>query len=240
MSSFRDIHVSEHHCFKKVIDNENYTRCLEWAVFTANEKLKNTADTWQLRNPNAKIVDILSGDLAKNIVKQFIEENSEHEVIEFDAIRDDNFVNTDAFDLMIGEYEIEVKSSLEKYSKDVNILYTKRNIIINQHHSHLTKSRYIFQVFYVPNDLSSFKKIEKLNKNGDAEFSTELFENHLNLFALENLDVYICGWVDQYSIQTNQSYGISNLSTQASYRSYTKLLIENSNNPDLFFDIDFR
>ena len=59
------------------------------------------------------------GDIAKLCYKNFLEANN-IVVIDYDQIRNDKFKNPDKFDLKINEIELEIKSSLEKYTKLVS------------------------------------------------------------------------------------------------------------------------
>ncbi len=237
---FEKIEINGSHEFEKIKNKESYLIALDWAIETAKLKLDNTVDTWQKdRHPNAKIIDILSGDLAKNIVKLYINCNIDINVIEYDAIRTDDFLNRDEFDLKINKNEIEVKSSLEKYSRDIDVICNKRNIIINLHRSHMSSSKYVFQVFFVPKNLGDFKEIETLNKQPNKVFSLSLFMQHTKLFYLAKMDIYICGWVDQTLLSYGDSFGVRNTTTGANYRKYYKSLINDSNSPSEFLDEDF-
>ena len=224
------------HQFEQLVDESIHDFCLILAKETALKKLRNTADTWQSRHPNAKIMDLLFGDYAKNIVKQYLYlMMPDVDIIEYEQIRTDNFVNRDLFDLKIGNDEIEVKSSLEKYSRNLNTINTDRNIIINRHYSHISNAKYIFQVFYIPNNLSSFISMEAINLTNSKEFSSEIFTNHIQDFSLSKMDVFICGWIR--NVNTAQgSFGVRNSNTGANFRTYARMPIKDSHNPEDFIN----
>ena len=231
---FNKITFSGGHQFEQLIDESVHDFCLALATETALKKLRNTADTWQNRHPNAKVMDLLFGDYAKNIVKQYLYLiMPDIDIIEYDQIRTDDFVNRDLFDLKVGNDEIEVKSSLEKYSRNLNTINNDRNIIINRHYSHISNAKYIFQVFYIPNNLSSFISMEAINLINSQEFNSEIFENHIKDFSLSKMDVFICGWIRNNN-SAQGSFGVSNSNTGANYRTYARMPIRDSHNPEEF------
>ncbi|MFH2116690.1 MAG: hypothetical protein ABII85_01460 [Bacillota bacterium] len=235
---FNRILLSNNHEFEQVVNVELHDVCLNWARETALNKLSNTADTWQNRHPNAKVMDLLYGDYAKNLVKAYITTNIDNiTIIEYDLIRHDDFVNSDLYDLKIGNDEIEVKSSLEKNSRNLETINRDRNIIINQHISHITRSRYIFQVFFVPRNLGNFISMENINTSLNGTFNQNLFNQHLEEFNLSNIDIYICGWIDNSQQISNGSFSVSNYNTGASRRNYARMPIRQSNNPRDFLEL---
>lgn len=234
---FKKIVFQDDHQFEKLVDISVHKICLESARNTSLKKLINTIDTWQTRHPNAKVLDLLFGDYAKNVVKQYILfKNANIKIIEYDQIKSDIFVNRDLFDLKIGEDEIEVKSSLEKYTRDLPTINTKRNIIVNRHSSHVSEARYIFQVFYIPKDLKSFIAMEEINAEKSRRFNKDLFEEHLKIFSLDHMDVYICGWIINDK-KAKDSFGVSNSKTGAKFRSYASMPINESQNPETFLSL---
>ena len=72
----------------------------------------------------------------------------------------DQFKHPDQFDLKVHNTEIEIKSSIEKYNKNIDFLIKNRRIIDNKHTSHENHSNIIVQVFFVPKNLDIAKKFE--------------------------------------------------------------------------------
>jgi hypothetical protein len=114
----------KNHDFYKFEINE-HMQSIEWAFKTAKAKIKNTVDSYKVRNPLQRFSNIFLGDLAKNLVKEFfINEIKDIKKImkEYDLERKDNFIYPDKYDLKfengITNFNIEIKSSGEKYSKN--------------------------------------------------------------------------------------------------------------------------
>lgn len=225
--------------FTKNLVNENRTfilynfeqddACVKWANETATNKVLNTVDTWQRRSKVQRYTDIMLGDLAKNIVKKyllFLNPELEAKLIEYDRIRTDKFKNRDLFDLKIGNRVIEVKSSAEKYTKNLTQILNGRRIIINVGNVHEHDTDFIIQVFFVPNDLTFFKGIENINPNQDLEIFSKKFCDDL----IKNTKPYICGWADKdMQLKAKQElFSVENNSTDATKRNYANVLLINS------------
>ena len=119
------------------------------ALNNSIKKIDNTINTWQKRNKIQILSDFLIGDLAKLCYKKFLIDNNLN-VTDFDSVRQDNFKNHDRFDLSYSNNNIEVKSSLEKYTCDLEMIVNKRRIIDNKYSTHINKANVILQVFFCP------------------------------------------------------------------------------------------
>lgn len=237
--------------FKKVSFNGGYfyvaEQCsklkelTEWALHTATAKMEHTIDSWQQRKSKfAKFVDIYYGDLAKNIVRAFIEEkDATIRIVEYDRVRDDKFLYHDKYDLMIGNEKIEIKSSLEKKLTEPEALFNSRRIIINIKNMHQSISDYVVQVFYVPHNISHYKEIEEQNNHNVQENLQYLCKKEVE-YSLESTAIYIAGWVDKEtqikaidnSRNQNNNFGVSNYSTNAGFRQYANILINTTQRMD--------
>ncbi len=232
----------------RVNRTEERVQCADWAKKTAIAKANHTADTWQRRpNKYAKFVDIYYGDYAKNLVKAFLLANNPNlEIVEYDLIRTDDFHNHDLFDLRIDDSTIEVKSSLEKYTFDVNGIYDGRRIIVNVNGPHETLSDFVVQVFFVPSNLRHYEEIEednKLNPNITEEEADEKCEAEV-VYSLNNTDVYIAGWINRdqeinaiEAARQNNGFGVRNNNVNALYRTYANVLIKDSNAMDKLIEV---
>lgn len=219
------------HNFYKFNINNHYTES-EWAFKTAYLKTKNTIDTWQQRSPCKRFTNIFLGDLAKNLFKSFILFYRPHFmkfVVEYDIMRNDNFSQADEYDLRIINnntfYNIEIKSSGEKYTHDINSLLNNRRIVVNVNNIHQHFEDFLIQVMFVPTDLNFFK-----NENFDCK-DFELFcRKYLQNFYSQNITAYIVG----YATRTMQQGAIKNLfnvenkNAGAKNRGYADLAIVNS------------
>lgn len=227
----------------KVENDEKLKKCATWAAKTAFYKASYTADTWQKRpNKYAKFVDIFYGDFAKNIVRSFIESNAANlEIVEYDLIRTDDFKNHDLFDLKVKGREIEVKSSLEKYTKSTNEIYDNRRIIVNVYGSHETLSDFVVQVFFVPNDLRRFEVIENFNKqnpNMTDEQTKSKCREEMD-YACGSTSIYVCGWINKEmelnaikEAKSGSSFGVKNYGSNARFRRYANVMIKDSKHMD--------
>lgn len=229
----------------KVDSSEQRVKCAEWAYKTAIAKANYTADTWQKRpNKYAKFVDIYYGDYAKNLLKLFIlSNNSESTVTEYDEVRTDDFKYHDLYDLMICDSTIEVKSSLEKYTSDLNRIYNGRRIIINVNSPHENLSDFVVQVFFVPSDLKHYESIEDDNKkNPDINDDEVVFKCQTETkYSLNQTSVYIMGWINKQQeinaiteAKKNSGFDVSNQQSNAKNRTYANVLIKDSNSMDEF------
>ena len=118
------------------LKNPDLNKEIEFAKYTASEKAKGerTYDRFKKRYSLEKFMNLFPGDLAKNLFRMSVKNNFGIELLDYDRIRKDNFENNDLFDLKYKtkncEIEIEVKSSIEKYSRGKEILINNRRIII--------------------------------------------------------------------------------------------------------------
>ncbi|MCB9196571.1 MAG: hypothetical protein H6598_10130 [Flavobacteriales bacterium] len=231
----------------KVDSSEQRVKCAKWAYKTAIAKANYTADTWQKRpNKYAKFVDIYYGDYAKNLLKLFIlSNNPELTVIEYDKVRTDDFKNHDLYDLMICDSTIEVKSSLEKYTSDLNRIYNERRIIINVNSPHESLSDFVVQVFFVPSDLKHYESIEDDNKKNPDINDDEVVVKCQNeaKYSLNQTSVYIMGWINKQQeinaiteAKNNSGFDVSNQQSNAKKRTYANVLIKDSNSMDEFIE----
>lgn len=243
--------------FRKINIGSGYIYCVEkddslkenakWGMTTALNKASYTIDTWQKRpNKFSKFVDIYYGDYAKNIVKSFLLFFCKNlDITEYDLIRTDDFKEHDLFDLKHSGKEIEIKSSLEKYTNSIVKIYNKRRIIININSPHETVSDFVVQVFFVPDDLTHHQKIEYFNKTNPTLTEAEVIAKCHDevLYSLQKTSIFIVGWIskDQEEKVINEAknhygFGVKNASTNANYRTYGNLLIKDSNNMDELID----
>ncbi len=240
---FTKIRVSNSYFYKAIFSSELKDAAL-WAKETAFKKANYTEDTWQ-RRPNkfSKFVDIYYGDFAKNIVKLFLKSQSQSlSLTEYDLIRDDEFKQHDLFDLKLLSKEIEIKSSLEKYTKSTLDLFEKRRIIVNVGNAHETLSDFVVQVFFVPEDLRRYEVIENQNKKRTSLTDSELEKlciDEMN-YSLTKTTIYIAGWIDKAkemeaiaeAKQYKHGFGLKNYSSNANYRKYANVLIKDSKHMD--------
>lgn len=245
---FKKINVSSSY-FYVVEKDESIIKASNWAYKTAFLKSNYTEDTWQKRpNKYSKFVDIYYGDFAKNIVKAFLlNKNSDLDLIEFDLVRDDDFKNHDDYDLKLAGKEIEIKSSLEKYSKSTLTLLDNRRIIVNVGGSHETISDFVVQVFFVPNNLRRFEYIENQNRrnpNLSEEEVKKLCKEEAR-YSVDETTIYLVGWIDkqqeinaiQEAKQYKHGFGLKNYKSNAGYRKYANVLIKDSKHMDELVDV---
>lgn len=201
-------------------DMNEHNKEIEWAFKTAKIKTENTINSYKQRTPLEKFANIFLGDFAKNLVKTFLTnevKESEKYLVEYDLIRKDNFKYHDKYDLKFKDenqsFNIEVKASGEKYSKNVDNLFNRR-IIINKNNVHEKIEPIIFQLIFVPKDLNFFKD-ETLEKYKDFDFETAI-KFYKDEFISQDIKTYIVGYANE-KMQTkalekqfdvkNHSYG---------------------------------
>ncbi len=171
----------------------NHCTEIEWAFQTAYFKTKNTIDTWQQRSACKRFTNIFLGDLAKNLLKSFIllhRPSFIKFIVEYDTVRNDNFLQPDEYDLKIikGDifYNIEIKSSGEKYTNNISKLLNDRRIIVNVNNIHQHFEDFLVQVIFVPMDLNFFK-----NENFDCRDFDLFLKEYKHNFYLQNMVAYI-------------------------------------------------
>ncbi len=211
---------------------------MQWAIETSKTKTLNTIDSWKRRNTYERFINIFTGDLAKNIFKEFILENIptiKNKIIEYDQIRTDGFKDKDKFDLQIRNCVMEVKSSGEKYTRSLHTIYNKRRIIINIGNIHEHDTCVVAQVFYIPNNLKFFTEQEKISNCNNFDSFVNQF---INNFTEQNVIAIISGWVD-YKMQIEAKekvFEIGNKAIDTERRKYANLLISESKSPDELLD----
>lgn len=232
--------------FYKLLQLDDTKGIFDWAEETAKAKVEHTMDSWQTRNSKfAKFVDIYYGDLAKNVVRKFIENNIEGiEIVEYDKIRNDDFKNHDLFDLKINNKKVEIKSSLEKKLSQPKDLFYSRRIIINLNNMHQTISDFVIQVFYVPDDINHYIEIEKMNNEANDQEFEKNCKNEVS-YSMNKTSIYIAGWVDKKtqvdainkSKNKSNNFAVSNYSTNARFREYANVMISDSMKLDELINI---
>jgi hypothetical protein len=219
---------------------------LNWALETAFKKNHYTFDTWKKRSYNQRFMNVFIGDLAKNVVKR----NIKHSVnsispylMEYDKERNDDFKKNDEYDLKIQfqgknskekfNYSIEVKSSFEKYeNQNLNNIKNKRNIIINKNNSHEKYSDFIFQVFYIPEDLDWFKDLNDGKYDYLSPEECKIFI--ANKFKKE-VKIYLCGFVCSNEIKYKEKiFDVENKSKDDKKRQYLQFKLSEANDLSLF------
>lgn len=157
----------KNHDFYEFKINE-HMQSIEWAFKTAKAKIKNTVDSYKVRNPLQRFSNIFLGDLAKNLVKEF-------------------FINETNFN-------IEIKSSGEKYSKNPENFFDRR-IIINKNNIHQKVEDFVFQVIFLPKNMNFFSdnNLEKY-KNYDLDTALEYYKKD---FIEEGIEGYLTGYADK-------------------------------------------
>ena len=190
----------KNHDFYEFKINE-HMQSIEWAFKTAKAKIKNTVDSYKVRNPLQRFSNIFLGDLAKNLAKEFfINEIKDIKKVmkEYDLERKDNFIYPDKYDLKFENgatnFNIEIKSSGEKYSKNVDNLFNRR-IIINKNNIHEKVEPIVFQIIFVPRDLNFFKD-ETLEKYKDFDFENAI-KFYKEEFISQDIKPYIVGYANE-------------------------------------------
>lgn len=104
----------------------------EHAVDFSRRKLGFTVDTWEERNIGERDADIIMGDIAKEALKQYLNDR-DISYTDYDEIRDDDFRNPAPWNMKIFnediERTIELKSSLARYITDINRIINEFNIL---------------------------------------------------------------------------------------------------------------
>ena len=182
-------------------DMNEHNKEIDWAFKTAKAKTENTINSYKQRTPLEKFANIFLGDFAKNLVKTFlineVKESGKY-LVEYDLIRKDNFKYHDKYDLKFKDenqsFSIEVKSSGEKYSKNVDNLFNRR-IIINKNNIHEKVEPIVFQIIFVPRDLNFFKD-ETLEKYKDFDFENAI-KFYKEEFISQDIKPYIVGYANE-------------------------------------------
>ena len=223
----------------KLIEKINFTdtqkkAIIKKAINLSLQKVENTINSWQKRNKLQILSDFLLGDIAKLCYKNFLEANN-IVVIDYDQIRNDKFKNPDKFDLKINVIELEIKSSLEKYTIDLSTIVNKRRIIDNKNSCHEREHDIVCQVFFVPKILTGLQKSKEYEENMKSlDYNNENKIKMCNLI-LNEFDIYLLGWVDRKTLNLNKEIvKISNDKTNSKEREYGNFFIKNAfNNSEL-------
>lgn len=229
---------------KQILKNRN----IEYSTLTGNQKLdlirdayrisnkkiNFTVNTWQKRTKLQILSDFWVGDLAKIVVKNYLQENGLL-VTDYDSIRTDNFKLADQFDLKVNDLEIEIKSSIEKYSKDLTLIINKRRIIDNKHLSHENQSNIVIQVFFVPKDLNIAKKFE--TEMANLAWNNENIKKIAKILELQ-FEIYIMGWTTRQELKNvNDIFTVSNVESDAKARSYSNFTLDKCFNMDQLLNL---
>lgn len=170
-------------------DKDVYKDIINICFKSAILKTHNTYNSWKKRNKNEIFYNLIVGDVAKKIIGTYLKQNG-ITCIDYDEIRNDNFKLPDHFDLKYNNIQIEVKSSIEKYTLDLNTLLNNRRIINNHHHNHINKSEVIIQVFFMPSKLNMIKHLDIIL---NSEFSKESTRGIAN-FVFNHLQPLVVGY----------------------------------------------
>lgn len=161
-------------------------KTVKWAAETAVKKVRQFPSSISMKR---SVGEVLLGrfvhDLAKNIVKAYLEGLDGVSVKEYDAIRCDNFKYgyRDHYDLIVNDFKTEIKGSLEKKNNcSIDEIILKRNMFLNEASADL-----FVQVYFVPNS-ASFADVAG-RASGDAEISK------LAIAFCEHCTAYIVGWI---------------------------------------------
>lgn len=182
---------------------KNFSNEIEEAKNTAYKKTNFTFNSWKNRTEIERFINIFWGDFAKNIIKSlikefFIKNNLDYNkfLLEYDAIRTDDFKKSDLYDLYIinnnKKLEIEIKSSIEKYTEKPQDLLHRR-IIFNLNNSHEHISDLLIQIFFVNKNLDLLsQEFIKTNKN---IFNENIINNYLEKVKELNIEIYFVGYI---------------------------------------------
>lgn len=219
-------------------------KCAEWAKTTAIKKKDYTMDLWYNKRPPFDIfMDLFYGDLAKNIVKKFIEINSTTiNLSEYDLERNDSFKDHDKYDLNAFGKTIEIKSSLEKYNNNPENLFNNRRIIVNVKHQQ-TISDFVVQVLFVPRDLNYYKTFElsSLPKERLTEETLlKACDKEIQFLMSNEVKIYVCGWINRLqeenilkrAIRGEEAFRVLKRGNKAFRKIYGEILIKDSNEMD--------
>lgn len=233
---FKKVKVKDSYFYEA--DYEQLKEELNWAFKTAENKFNHTVDFWD-RGCLTRFFDFFFGDLAKNIVITFLKESEPTlDVKEYDKLRTDDFTEADLFDLMIDELEIEVKSSLEKYTNNLETIYFKRRIIIGLYKKNEKVPDYRVQVFYIPNNYRGFWDFMQNDSCNCGELSNHrgfIFEKLPNL--MKGLNIYISGWINKNQEEIKMknledTLKVRNNDYNYNKREYINFFIEETNDMD--------
>ena len=221
-------------CDNKLIKDE-----INWAYITAKNKFNFTKDFWP-RGCLTRFFDFFFGDLAKNIVKVFLlSQNPNLKIIEYDQVRIDNFEKPDEYDLKIGDFEIEVKSSLEKYTDKLETMLNERRIIIGLYKPNEPIPDYRVQVFFIPMKLDNYWDFMQKNKCRCMKYSVhEDFILKKIPAMLDEIDIFIAGWIkkdDESRMLALKNRGIlrmKNFKLGKSHREYLNFFIKDTRKLD--------
>jgi hypothetical protein len=207
---------------------------------TMKAQRRHTADTWQRgRTDLKKFTDLFPGDLAKNIVYDYLTGGLGLQIVNYDQIRTDDWCNSDPYDLKLGDATIEVKSSIEKSLVHVEEVQKQRRVMIYAQLQHL--NNHIFQVYYIgendPN-LAFCKDIERLPvQKLQQKYSFQTFSEFVELFCAKIQRAHIMAFVDRplaerYMQRPYFRYRSNRSSENA--RDYLNLFIRDAYSPDDF------
>jgi hypothetical protein len=207
---------------------------------TMKAQRRRTADTWQRgRTDLKKFTDLFPGDLAKNIVYDYLTRDLGLQIVNYDRIRTDDWRNSDQYDLKIGDDTIEVKSSIEKNFVDVEEVRRKRRVMVYAQLQRLND--YIFQVYYIgENDpyLAFCNDIERIPiERLQQKYNFQTFSEFVELFCAKIQRAHIIAFVDRplaerYMQQPYFHYRGSGSRENA--RDYLDLFIRDAHSPETF------
>lgn len=197
--------------------------CIRDAYRVSRKKVKYTANTWKKRTDMQILSDHWVGDFAKQTVKLYLQSQN-LSVIDYDDVRDDGFKRPDMFDLTYNGIEIEIKSSVEKYTTNLIDIINKRRIIDNKYSSHVNHSNIIVQVFFIPKKAIIGKKFEM--EVGSLPFNDDSIRKIATILQ-NQFDVYIMGWTTRMALQQHKEiFKVSNRQLSANIRSYTDFTLD--------------
>lgn len=223
------IKTSVHEIF--VFKTTEETDAIAWAHETALKKCSYTQDSWQNRSPCKRFTNIFLGDLAKNLIMKFLRDElrlPDASLVEYDRIRTDGFKCNDMFDLAInsvgGRKNIEVKSSGEKFSGNLDKLMERR-IIVNMNNVHTHFEWLAVQVLFVPENLSFFK-----NEDFDCGNLPNFAQHYVQTFLAQNVLAYAMAYAtrEMQEQAAKETFMVSNPDAGANQRSYANIQIKNA------------
>ncbi len=183
------VRVSDVVCWKY---DENMVRVAKEYTL---KKLKHTADTWQDREQHTikKILDIFKGDLAKELVRDFLKKKGFEDFEDYDIWRvesgvDPNFERPGDWDLRVcNRTTVEIKSSIEKSTDDLGFILKNRRFTV---YYKKAKCDIYIQVFYIPIDLNFGSIVEKSQEieSKDVDSIIDLFKRYVPVG-------YLMGWI---------------------------------------------
>ena len=204
-----------------------------FARFSASEKSKKERLYNKFREKRSsfeKFINLFPGDLAKNIVRKNIKDMYGLELVDYDKIRTDNFENNDPWDLKWKDYEIEVKSSIEKYNSSINNILENRRIIVFENKG---IKDIIIQVFFVYKDDYGKKIARLMGDNKEQEFINEGIRNideFIKIFR-QHFTAIIAGFITKDEACSNKGHLTFTKRGECS-RNYKNHFIMDSNSMD--------